>query len=85
MTYQANKGGHAPGHLREALTDYLETTDQETKTVEVDGEEKPLSWLIGQLWNCTDVMPASSCDCLDIHHGSTYAQAVRKLRNESER
>ena len=39
-------------------------------------------WLCGQLWNCTDIMPGSACDALDIPHGTTYARAVRKLKVE---
>ncbi len=37
-------------------------------------------WLLGQLWNCTDIMPSDLCQSLDLPPGSTYAQAVRRLK-----
>ncbi|UCC38765.1 MAG: hypothetical protein JSV96_13205 [Candidatus Aminicenantes bacterium] len=66
------KGGHAPGYLRDAFHEYLET-----EQVVIDEVERPIKWLIGQLWNCTDIMPSEYCSLLDIPSGSTYAQAVR--------
>ena len=41
-------------------------------------------WLCGQLWNCTDILPGMACADLDLPEGSTYARAVRKLRDELE-
>lgn len=79
---------HKLGHLREALQDYLDSAVPASEfTVEDGGQERSLEWLLGQLWNCTDVLPAGYCDQLDISKGSTYAQAVRcmKERNESNR
>lgn len=37
--------------------------------------------LIGQLWNCTDIMPASLCAELDMPAGATYAQGARRLKS----
>lgn len=84
------KGGHAPGHLRDALYDWLnewyqgESDEPVVTTVEIDGTEKPLRWLIGRLWNCTDCLPAEVRDL--IHDGTggevsawTVAQAARWL------
>ncbi len=68
--YQPNRGGHAPGNLREPLLDYL---------LDGEGEPNQVRWLIGQLWNCTDIVPGDCCTELDIGQGSTYAQAVRKM------
>ena len=49
--YRPSLGGHAPGRLRSAFLDWMEDPDG-------DNEDRyPLRWLIGQLWNCTDVMP----------------------------
>ena len=58
MKYKPSRGGHAPGHLRDALLEYLDG-DSESDTVTVGYEERvmPLKWLVGQLWNCTDVLP----------------------------
>lgn len=39
-------------------------------------------WLTGQLWDCTDTLPAGDCESLDLPRGSTYAQAARSLRRQ---
>jgi len=81
MNYKPNRGGHGPGFLRDAFQEWVEEGDQEKKTVIIDDEEKPLNWLLGQLWNCTDILPGCDCMLLDIPSGSTYAQAVRSIRH----
>lgn len=81
--YDPRRGGHAPGHLREAFLDWLDLTE-ETDEVEIDGEPQPLRWLVGQLWNCTDCMPGWACDNLDLLRGSTYAHGVRKVAHDLE-
>ena len=88
MAYRANRGGHAPGHLRDAFLEWLDKywfTDEDCDTVEIDGQRRPLRWLIGQLWNCTDILPGSYCDELELQIGSTYAMAVRKVARTLER
>ena len=76
---------HKAGHLREALQDYLDADVPASEfTLDHDGQERGLDWLLGQLWNCTDVLPAGYCDQLDLPKGSTYAQAVRHLKERSE-
>ena len=76
---------HAPSHLREALQEYLDSdTPARQFRVEHDGEDRSLDWLLGQLWHCTDVLPAGYCDQLDIPKGSTYAQAVRRMKEKPE-
>ena len=52
--------------------------------MEHNGQKKALAWLLGQLWHCTDVLPAGYCDQLDIPKGSTYAQAVRRMKEKPE-
>ena len=54
MPYKANKGGHAPGHLREAFLQYIEE-GSESDIITPEDEERPISvrWLIGQLWDWT--------------------------------
>ena len=95
----ASRGGHAPGHLRDALLDCFEGQvskpwykplgesealvfrHQEMQAAwDVMGLKQRAQWLIGQLWNCTDVLPSMACENLDIQRGSTYAQAARKLK-----
>jgi hypothetical protein len=76
---------HAPPHLREALQQSLDSdTPAKQFRVEHNGQKKALGWLLGQLWHCTDVLPAGYCDQLDIPKGSTYAQAVRRVKENPE-
>lgn len=83
MRYQPNRGGHAPGYLRDAISDWLDSggTDN-TVAVGDDQVKKPIRWVIGQLWNCTDIMGSSLCDDIEVPPGSTYARGVRKLAGE---
>ena len=87
--------GHAPGHLRDAFLEWIDAgqpgIDIETgKWVEVAERALPIiegqpvhpRYLLGQLWSCTDVLPAHYCRTLDLPYGSTYAQAVRKIYGE---
>ena len=39
-------------------------------------------WITGQLWNCTDIMPGTLCDDLELPRGSSYAKGARKLRSQ---
>ena len=88
MRYKPNRGGHAPGHLREGFQVYLEKLDEGSPPnklrIGYGRRLVSLNWLLGQLWNCTDVMPGECCQILDMDQGSTYAQAVRKVKSESE-
>ena len=77
MTFVASQGGHAPSHLREAFQDWIEDC---SGTVTVDDASRPKDWLLGQLWNCTDILPGDACWILGLRPGSTYAQAVRALK-----
>lgn len=83
MQYKASRGGHAPGHLRDALLEWLDA-EEESETVVVGYEERtmPLSWLLGQLWNCTDGLPGPYCHELGLPSGSSYAQGVRSLAEQ---
>ena len=84
-TYQANRGGHAPGHLREAFDDWAdELSYRRDRQPEIDGAKVEGSWLIGQLWNCTDIMPSGVSDALDLRSGS-YAQGARSMAQWLER
>ena len=76
MRYKPNRGGHAPGHLRDAFAEAVETE----RAVELDGIMRSPHWLAGQLWNCTDVMPSALCKDLDLPRGSTYARGARQAR-----
>jgi hypothetical protein len=85
--FSPSRGGHAPSHLRGALCDYFEqVTGHALKspscpgTAVIDGEEVGIDYVIGQLWNCTDIMPEDLCSEIDLEPGSTYAMGVRTLR-----
>ena len=73
-------GGHAPGHLRGAFEGWLM---DELEQPEIDGDPVDADWLIGQLWNCTDIMPSILCSWLGLPPGSTYAVGAR-LAKETE-
>ena len=90
-SWHANRGGHAPGHLRDAFLEWTERYigGENPPTVQVGDDEtpRPIGWLLGQLWNCTDVMPGTDwhelADCLKIEEpygGASYARAVRLLK-----
>jgi len=36
-------------------------------------------WLLGRLWKCTDIAPATTCGYWDLPPGSSFAQLVRVL------
>jgi hypothetical protein len=36
-------------------------------------------WLLGRLWNCTDVAPSTTCCDFDLPPGCSFAQLVRAL------
>jgi transcriptional regulator with XRE-family HTH domain len=93
--YRPSHGGHAPGHLRNAFLAWLEEgLDRDPKaslpqTIEVGDTERPVSWLFGQLWKCTDVLPRADYDRINDWLESeglakidrqTYAAAVRALK-----
>ena len=87
MSYRPNRGGHAPGDLREAFLTWAEEwwhsePGHEPQTVEVAGVEKPIRWLLGQLWNCTDCVPGSTVRLLEWEGRCTYAAVVRHLSGE---
>ena len=61
MKYCASLGGHSPGYLRDAFLYWLEANEErDFVIVGWNEEKKPIRWLIGQLWNCTDIMPSGS-------------------------
>lgn len=85
MKYIPRTGGHAPGHLRDAFEDWFESDEADTVYLSGDHTDpdsaRHLNWLIGQLWNCTDIMPDNLCSYLDLTRGSTYAQGVRRVKD----
>jgi hypothetical protein len=72
-------GSHAPGHLRHVFATLIETGKVATEELfdqSVIAGRDPADWLCGQLWNCTDQMPAWERSELG-GTVQTYAQAAR--------
>ena len=72
---------HAPEHLRQAFAEWVHAgMDHHAIPADffLEGEERPIPWLFGQLWECTDTMPSELCSDLHMSAGSTYAQAARR-------
>ena len=92
MPYDANRGGHAPDAIRAAFLEWLDDPAQTVVKVDMgmwDFQRKPLSWLFGQLWNCTDILPGlARVQVSRLLEGepddfrNTYAGAVRRLKGE---
>ena len=86
--FSAFHGGHAPEELRQAFTSWLEAGSATTPVGQGSADAVPApddrpetaEWTLGQLWNCTDVLPSPHCEALGIPHGSTYARAVRRVK-----
>jgi len=95
--FDASRGGHAPGHIREMFEQMFDGYDWEKDEGEIfyhDGKMVSPQWVIGQLWNCTDIMPSSLCAATrdfcddydkDLMQGSTYAQGARFLKDNIEK
>jgi hypothetical protein len=71
---------------------FLEWLDRggDEDTVFIDGDEsrpKPVRWLFGQLWNCSDIVPSDARLGLEMigipeERTWTYARAVRWLSQQ---
>jgi len=82
--YKPARGGHAPGYLRDAFLEWVDANWRDIEaagpTMEYDGESVPVGWVLGMLWNCTDILPSAEYELLDLAGASTYAAAVRKVK-----
>jgi hypothetical protein len=54
---------HAPGHLREAFVEWVEAGKPHDYVIPpeafYDSTERPIRWLLGQLWHCSDQMSSN--------------------------
>jgi len=86
--YGLGSGGHASGYLREMFQDWLATwpdgwPDASIYDVQLEGDgdgPQTARWVLDQLGDCSDTLPSGDCDRLEIRKGSTYAYAVRYIR-----
>jgi hypothetical protein len=69
---------HVGGHLREAFGDWV--FDGMDGKPQIDEEPVEIAWLLGQLRDCSDIMPSMLCSELEMAQGSTYATAAQRLR-----
>jgi hypothetical protein len=74
--------GHAPGHIRQGFLDWVQIGCDPKEMVTVGDEVCHVRWVIDRLWHCTDVMPHSACDHLDIRRGSTFGEAMHALARD---
>lgn len=81
------KHGHAPEDLRQRFQEYADIFYSPFPPEESESEYYPegmstydFYFTLGQLWHCTDGLPSSYCEQIEIPHGSTYAQAARKIK-----
>lgn len=85
------KGGHAPDDLRQAFLEAFERIfyAREASTavaVQIRSESLSFAALCGMLWNCSDILPGSVADAINLDIGKlrsrTYAGAARLLKRK---
>jgi hypothetical protein len=89
MAFDPRRGRHAPGHIRQAFDDWVENgmLDHDVRAEVFDDGPKPLRWLLGQLHNCTDILPGKIVSALvsggEVRLGMrrSYGDAAHQLRN----
>ncbi len=78
---------HYGAHLRDAFSDWV--VEGMPPLAACEEAYRPVTWpaekLLGLMTHCTDIMPASLCDQLDLEEGSTYARAAQRLLAERSR
>jgi hypothetical protein len=84
---------HVGGHLRDAFVWWVENDLPDELPADTyaydfrDGQPRSARWLIGRLWNCSDVMPKGLreevADVLGIDErdmANSYGAAVQRIR-----
>jgi hypothetical protein len=77
--YAYGHGGHVGGHLRDPFCEYAESGEL-PGGIRHNGRDLDARALAGLLWNCTDIMPSSTCSALGLPPGSSYAAGAREVR-----
>jgi hypothetical protein len=94
-TFCPSRGGHAPGHIRDAFLEAIEAyADWEAghpePVVHLGWTTLSISRICGLVWNCRDILPGMACrELADLDvwsdkrqvfpEGSTYARGARAL------
>jgi hypothetical protein len=83
---------HAQGHLREAFVEWADSgfeAEEVGEDIFFDGQPRSVRWLIGQLWNCSDILPSTlRQDIIEVFgwgdesFRNTYAAAVQRIYRE---
>ena len=68
---------HKRGHLRTAFEEWVYEGMEDKPAI--DGKAVDVKWLLGQLWDCSDIMPSDLCEELEMTPGSTCTQAAQPL------
>lgn len=68
---------HVGGHLRTAFEEWV--IDGMEGKPEIDEETVDVKGLLRQLRDCSDIMPGTLCDELEMRQGSTYSTAAQRL------
>lgn len=76
---------HCQGHVRSAFSEWIEAVeagqaDFDDSGFESGGENFSIPDLLGRLQNCTDILPGSISQLLELEGKQTYAAAVRHIR-----
>ncbi len=79
---------HAGGQLRDPFIEWLESVEKGSAEYDdqfyedLGGERHNIGQLLGELQNCTDILPGDLRDQLDMAQSSTgtFAAAVRIVR-----
>jgi hypothetical protein len=87
--------GHAGSYLREGLAEALDWGTDWWQYVEIDfhndrdqewwsklSARSRARWLLGQLWDCTDIVPGALRSEFEGQNVITYARLARLLINE---
>ena len=78
---------HYGTHMRQAFCDWID--EGMPPLAGCEENYTPITWtaekLLGRMSHCTDIMPGSLCDELDLERGSTYARAAQRLLAERKR
>jgi len=75
---------HFGNHMRRAFGDWVDEGMPPLASVEQNYEPvvRPAEKLLGRMCHCSDVIPGTLCDELDLERGSTYARAAQRLLSE---
>lgn len=92
-SYDVNRGGHAPGDVRDAFAEAFDAfgtwkSGEPEPTIELREHDVPISQIFELLCNCSDILPHRLVDQLKDEGADeevenyTYGSAARWLRDQ---